>query len=59
MPSSDRSNGREDTRWSLLQTQYSHFEDQLSTRMPALKETPFVKQDIYNRDITPLFEELT
>src|SRR5213594_2648137 len=35
------------------------FEDQLSTRMPALKETPFVKQDIYNRDITPLFEELT
>jgi 2-oxoglutarate/2-oxoacid ferredoxin oxidoreductase subunit beta len=35
------------------------YEDQLSTRMPALKEKPFVKQDIYSRDITPLFEELT
>jgi len=34
------------------------FEDQLAQRMPTLKEKPFVEQDIYNRDVTPLFEEL-
>jgi len=34
------------------------FEDQLAQRMPILKERPFVEQDIYNRDVTPLFEEL-
>jgi 2-oxoglutarate ferredoxin oxidoreductase subunit beta len=35
------------------------FEDQLAMRMPALKDKPFVEQDIYNRDITPLLDELT
>jgi 2-oxoglutarate ferredoxin oxidoreductase subunit beta len=35
------------------------FEDQLALRMPALKDKPFVEQDIYNRDITPLLDELT
>ncbi len=35
------------------------FEDQLARRMPALAEKPFVDHDIYNRDITPLLEELT
>lgn len=35
------------------------FEDQLAQRMPALKEKPFVEQEIYDRDITPLLEELT
>ncbi|HEY4822807.1 MAG TPA: thiamine pyrophosphate-dependent enzyme [Candidatus Bathyarchaeia archaeon] len=34
------------------------FEDQLAQRMPTLKEKPFVEQDIYDRDVTPLFEEL-
>jgi 2-oxoglutarate/2-oxoacid ferredoxin oxidoreductase subunit beta len=34
------------------------FEDQLALRMPALKDKPFVEQDIYNRDITPLLDEL-
>ena len=34
------------------------FEDQLAQRMPILKEKPFVEHDIYNRDVTPLFEEL-
>ncbi len=34
------------------------FEDQLSQRMPILKEGPFVERDIYTRDVTPLFEEL-
>ena len=34
------------------------FEDQLAQRMPMLKEKPFVEQDIYKRDVTPLFEEL-
>src|SRR5205807_9760523 len=35
------------------------FEDQLALRMPALNDKPFVEQDIYNRDITPLLDELT
>ena len=35
------------------------FEDQLAHRMPSLAEKPFVEQDIYNRDVTPLFGELT
>ncbi len=35
------------------------FEDQLAQRMPTLKERPFVEQDIYSRDVTQLFEELT
>ena len=35
------------------------FEEQLANRMPALAEKPFVEQDIYNRDISPLLHELT
>ena len=35
------------------------FEDQLASRMPALAEKPFVEQDIYNRNIGPLLDELT
>lgn len=35
------------------------FEDMLASRMPAFKEAPLVKQDIYHRDVTPLFESLT
>ena len=35
------------------------FEDQLTNRMPALAEKPFVEQDIYNRDVSPLLNELT
>ncbi len=35
------------------------YEDQLASRMPALGEKPFVEQDVYNRDVTPLLEELT
>jgi 2-oxoglutarate/2-oxoacid ferredoxin oxidoreductase subunit beta len=34
------------------------FEDQLARRMLSLGEKPFVEQDIYNRDVTPLFDEL-
>jgi len=34
------------------------FEDQLSSRMPSLAEKPFVEQDIYSRDISPLLDEL-
>ena len=34
------------------------FEDQLAQRMPILKDRPFVEQDIYNRDVTQLLEEL-
>jgi 2-oxoglutarate ferredoxin oxidoreductase subunit beta len=35
------------------------FEDMIANRMPAYKETTLVKQDLYNRDVTRLFEELT
>ena len=35
------------------------FEDQLAQRMPALKDKPFVEQDIYQRDVSPLLAELT
>lgn len=35
------------------------FEDMLASRMPAYKEVPLVKQDMYHRDVTPLLESLT
>jgi 2-oxoglutarate ferredoxin oxidoreductase subunit beta len=35
------------------------FEDMLAERMPAYKEVPLAKQDIYHRDVTPLLESLT
>jgi 2-oxoglutarate ferredoxin oxidoreductase subunit beta len=35
------------------------FEDQLASRMPAYKEVPLVKQDVYHRDVTALLESLT
>ena len=35
------------------------FEDMLASRMPAYKEVPLVKQDLYHRDVTSLFESLT
>ena len=35
------------------------FEDMLANRMPAYKETPLVKQDVYHRDVTALLESLT
>jgi 2-oxoglutarate ferredoxin oxidoreductase subunit beta len=35
------------------------FEDMLATRMPAYKEVPLAKQDVYHRDVTPLLESLT
>ena len=34
------------------------FEDMLADRMPAYKEVPLVKQDIFHRDVSPLFESL-
>ena len=34
------------------------FEDMIANRMPAYKEVPLVKQDIFQRDVTPLFESL-
>jgi 2-oxoglutarate ferredoxin oxidoreductase subunit beta len=35
------------------------FEDMLADRMPAYKEVPLVKQDVFHRDVTNLFESLT
>lgn len=35
------------------------FEDMLASRMPAYKEVPLVKQDIYHRDVSPLLDSLT
>jgi 2-oxoglutarate ferredoxin oxidoreductase subunit beta len=34
------------------------FEDMLASRMPAYKEVPLAKQDMYHRDVTPLLESL-
>jgi 2-oxoglutarate ferredoxin oxidoreductase subunit beta len=34
------------------------FEDMLADRMPAYKEVPLVKQDVFHRDVSPLFESL-
>jgi 2-oxoglutarate ferredoxin oxidoreductase subunit beta len=34
------------------------YEDMIANRMPSYKEVPLIKQDLYNRDITPLFEAL-
>jgi 2-oxoglutarate ferredoxin oxidoreductase subunit beta len=35
------------------------FEDMIATRMPAYKTTPLVKQEIFNRNVDPLFEALS
>ena len=35
------------------------FEDMLANRMPAYKEAPLVKQDVYHRDVTALLDSLT
>jgi 2-oxoglutarate ferredoxin oxidoreductase subunit beta len=35
------------------------FEDMLANRMPAYKEVPLIKQDVYHRDVTQLLESLT
>jgi 2-oxoglutarate ferredoxin oxidoreductase subunit beta len=43
----------------FFQMEVATYEDQLASRMPALGEKPFVEQDVYNRDVTPLLEELT
>jgi 2-oxoglutarate/2-oxoacid ferredoxin oxidoreductase subunit beta len=34
------------------------YEDMIAHRMPAYKEVPLSKQDLYNRDVTSLFEAL-
>jgi 2-oxoglutarate ferredoxin oxidoreductase subunit beta len=34
------------------------FEDMLAIRIPAYKEVPLVKQDVYHRDVTALLESL-
>ncbi len=35
------------------------YEEMIADRMPSYKEVPLTKQDLYNRDVTPLFEALT
>ncbi len=35
------------------------YEEMLSERLKTLKELPMAKQDIYHRDVKPLFDELT
>jgi len=34
------------------------YEDMIAQRMPSYKEVPLIKQDLYNRDTTSLFEAL-
>ena len=35
------------------------FEDLIGDRIPAYKEAPLIKQDLFNRDVSPLFEALS
>ncbi|MGA2627173.1 MAG: thiamine pyrophosphate-dependent enzyme [Candidatus Bathyarchaeia archaeon] len=35
------------------------YEDMIATRMPSFKEVPLTKQDLYGRDVTDLFQELS
>lgn len=35
------------------------YEEMLAERIPAMKHGPLVKQDLFNRDVTPLLEALT
>lgn len=42
----------------FYQIEQPTFEDMIANRMPAYKEVPLVKQDIFQRDVTPLFESL-
>lgn len=34
-------------------------EDMISNRIPSYKQSPLIKQDLYHRDVKPLFESLT
>jgi 2-oxoglutarate ferredoxin oxidoreductase subunit beta len=43
----------------FYRSQEPTFEDMLAIRMPAYKEVPLVKQDVYHRDVTALLESLT
>lgn len=43
----------------FYRSQEPTFEDMLAIRMPAYKEVPLVKQDVYHRDVTTLLESLT
>jgi 2-oxoglutarate ferredoxin oxidoreductase subunit beta len=43
----------------FYRTEQPTFEDMLASRMPAYKQVPLVKQDIYHRDVSPLLESLT
>src|SRR2546425_1892065 len=42
----------------FFKTEFPTYMDQLAERMPVLKDKPFVEQDVYQRDVAPLFEEL-
>ncbi|MGO9645662.1 MAG: thiamine pyrophosphate-dependent enzyme [Candidatus Bathyarchaeia archaeon] len=35
------------------------FEEMIASRMPVFKEVPLTKQDLFHRDISPIFESLT
>jgi 2-oxoglutarate ferredoxin oxidoreductase subunit beta len=43
----------------FYRSQEPTYEDMLANRMPAYKEVPLVKQDLYQRDVTALLESLT
>ncbi len=42
----------------FYQNETECLDDHLAKKMPSLKEAPIVKQDIYKRDLNPLFDEL-
>jgi 2-oxoglutarate ferredoxin oxidoreductase subunit beta len=43
----------------FFRTQQPTFEEMIAGRMPIFKEIPLTKQDLFHRDVSPIFESLT
>ncbi len=43
----------------FFRTQQPTFEEMIASRMPIFKEVPLTKQDLFHRDVSPIFESLT
>jgi len=43
----------------FFRTQQPTFEEMIASRMPIFKEIPLTKQDLFHRDVSPIFESLT
>jgi 2-oxoglutarate ferredoxin oxidoreductase subunit beta len=43
----------------FYRNQQPTFEEMIASRIPVFKEVPLTKQDLYHRDVSPIFESLT